>query len=395
MPLIVTTTTAPKSAAKSATTTTTTTAPSITKTAVDPHSVPILAVTPSAVPSAGPAGCSGVAMTRGQADIDAAPAGTTFCLSGTHDWTLTPKAGDTLTGPATLDGANTTAYAIVATAPNVTLNNLTIQHYVNGNQEGAIRVVDYGTSFADAANWHLNDLDVGYNSNAGSNAGNGWTFTGGRYHDNRQEGLGFGGNNVTVDGVELDHNNFTDSTYTKANISCEYEAGGMKFTANDVTVENSNIHDNACRGIWNDMNSQRTTITNNTISDNWAEGILIEISSYGTITGNTVTGNGFKSYGSACKDWLWDGGITLAESDHFTVSGNTLTDDCNGITGTQQNRPDGNPGLLENDTIQNNNISGPGRTGVAADNGANLTTRNIIITANTFTNGATNCALTC
>ena len=41
----------------------------------------------------------------GQADIDGSPAGTTFCLSGVHNWTLRPKSGDRLVGPATLDGA--------------------------------------------------------------------------------------------------------------------------------------------------------------------------------------------------------------------------------------------------------------------------------------------------
>ena len=41
----------------------------------------------------------------GQADIDAQPAGMRLCLSGTHNWTLTPKSGDTLSGPAVLDGA--------------------------------------------------------------------------------------------------------------------------------------------------------------------------------------------------------------------------------------------------------------------------------------------------
>src|SRR5437870_1075670 len=73
--------------------------------------------------------CVGVPMTAGQADIDAHRSGTTFCLSGKHNWTLTPKAADLLIGPATLDGGNATAHAIVATAPNVTLTSLTIQHY--------------------------------------------------------------------------------------------------------------------------------------------------------------------------------------------------------------------------------------------------------------------------
>src|SRR6185503_17762526 len=37
--------------------------------------------------------CRGKAMVNGQSDIDAAPSGTTFCLSGVHNWTLTPKSG--------------------------------------------------------------------------------------------------------------------------------------------------------------------------------------------------------------------------------------------------------------------------------------------------------------
>ena len=68
---------------------------------------------------------------------------------------------------------------------------------------------------------------------------------------------------------------------------------------------------------------------------------------------------------------------------------------CNGITGTQQNRPDGNPGLLKDVLVQNNSVSGTGRTGVVADNGANLTTRNIQFATNTFSSGATTCGVTC
>jgi hypothetical protein len=44
--------------------------------------------------------CSGVPMTSGQADIDTHAQGTTFCLSGTHNWTLWPKTGDTVVGDA-------------------------------------------------------------------------------------------------------------------------------------------------------------------------------------------------------------------------------------------------------------------------------------------------------
>jgi len=76
---------------------------------------------------------------------------------------------------------------------------------------------------------------------------------------------------------------------------------------------------------------------------------------------------------------------------HNTVSGN-----CNGITGVQQDRPDGSPGLLENVSIYDNTIAGPGgETGVSEDNGADLTTRDIVFTHNTFRNGMSFCGLNC
>src|SRR5262245_35491062 len=83
--------------------------------------------------------CRGVPMRRGQADIDRHPPGTTFCLSGVHNWTLTPKSGDKLIGPAVLDGQHRTQYAVLpATAKNVVLSRLVIRNYTVGNQHGAV-----------------------------------------------------------------------------------------------------------------------------------------------------------------------------------------------------------------------------------------------------------------
>jgi hypothetical protein len=92
---------------------------------------------------------------------------------------------------------------------------------------------------------------------------------------------------------------------------------------------------------------------------------------------------------------LWDGGITLASSDHAVVEQNVLTGNCNGITGTQQDRPEGKPGLLEHITVRDNYVSGSGRTGVAADNGADLTTRDIAFTNNRFGGRTAHCYLRC
>jgi parallel beta-helix repeat protein len=378
---------------------TTTTGPAPTTTTTAPPAAPTTTTTaPAPVPGPAPS-CAGVAMTQGQPDIDANPPGTTFCLAGTHAWTLTPKAGDALVGPAVLDGGNAVQYAIQANANNVNVSNLEIRNYRLADQQGAIHVPDPSS----ATGWVLSSLQVHDNGTAaggsGANLGDGWRVEGGRYYNNRQEGLGGQvGDNVVVDGVELDHNDFTNDSYTTRNISCGYEAGGFKWVANNVTVQNSSIHDNACKGLWSDINANGITITGNQIYNNWDEGIFIEISSNATISGNTVTNNGWHNYnggGNGCP-WLFGGGITLNSSDHVTVTANRVTGNCNGITGVQQDRPDGHPGLLEYFSVLGNTIAGPGGvTGVAEDNGANLALRSILFANNTLLNGMPFCGLNC
>ena len=339
-------------------------------------------------------------MTQGQSDINGAPSGTTFCLSGTHNWTLSPKSGDSLIGPATLNGGNSTSYAIEAgSASNVTLSNLEIENYTLADQQGAIHVPQPSA----ATGWTLLDLQVhdngSGNGGAGANLGNGWQVDGGRYYNNRQEGLGGQvGNSVVVNGVQIDHNNFTNDSYTTRNIDCGYEAGGMKWTSNNVTVENSNVHDNACKGLWTDINANGAVIKNNTVTNNWDEGIFIEISSDATITGNTVTGNGFKDTSGSCGHaWLFCRAASRSPRvRHSTVTGNTVSGNCNGITGVQQHRPDGNPGLLENDTITGNSIAGPGgSSGAATDDNADLGAAHLDFAGNTISNGMNFCNLSC
>ncbi len=382
--------------------TTTTTKP-VTTTTKKPVYVPPPAPAPAppAPAPAPPVGstCVGKAMTRGQADIDASPAGTTYCLSGTHNWTLTPKSGDRLIGPAVLDGGKSRALAIEpGRSTNVLISGLEIRNYVPATQQGAIQPNQWATG------WTLQNLQVHDNGTsaggAGVNVGPGWKILGGRYYNNREQGLISAlGHGAVVNGAEIDHNNFSNNAYTSRNNSCGNQAGGFKWIANNVTVTNSRVHDNACVGLWMDINSSGAVITNNQIYNNWDEGIFVEISHNVTITGNTVTGNGFKSFRAACANiWMYGGGITLAASDHVTVANNTVTGNCNGITATQESRPDGNPGLLQNISVHNNTVGGPGgKTGAAAwpVNLANLPTRNIAFTNNTITNGMRSCGLAC
>jgi parallel beta-helix repeat protein len=354
---------------------------------------------PSPTPPSPTPACVGVPMLNGQADINAAPAGTTFCLSGTHNWDLTPKSGDRFFGPAVLDGGGTTRYAFEpGTATNVVLSQLEVRNYAPGYQMSAIM------TNRSSSGWTLQDLQVHDNGNSSGGGavavGPGWQILGGRYSDNRQKGLtGAYAMGATIDGAEIDHNNFTDDSYTTATVNCGDDAGGFKWVADDVTVKNSSIHDNACVGLWSDINTHGAVVTNNQVYDNWAEGIFIEISHDATITGNTVYGNGFRSFRGACgKQWLYGGGITIASSDNVTVTGNNVAGNCNGITATQENRPDGDPGLLQNVTVESNTIAGPGGktgAGVYPVSIANLLLRDIAFANNTITGGMNLCGLAC
>ena len=359
-------------------------------------------------------------MGAGQADIDAQPAGTRFCLSGTHDWTLTPKSGDTLTGPVVLDGANRRDFAVVAAdgVNNVTLSRLEIRDYVAGDASGAIHTPRPPL----ATGWTLDDLHVhdignGTTDGAGVELGVGWRVIGGRYYNTRQEGLtaGGGARDIVVDGVELDHNNFTNDAYTTRSHSCGDEAGGFKFVADNVTVRNSKIHDNACSGLWSDLSSNNLTITDNLLADNWEQGVILEISGAATISHNIVTGNGFHMQNAnnhGCG-WGWGGGITLSTSGQthtsngpIDISFNDVEGNCNGITGVDQFRNEHHcnrrPSVSSlTSRIHDNKIVGstvpgaPNMTGAWQDDHDNLATHDIIFTRNTFVGGANLCRLTC
>jgi len=358
--------------------------------------------------------CVGVPMLSGQADIDARPQGTKFCLSGMHHWTLTPKSNDSIVGSpgAVLDGNRWSMTDAVVANPGVSgvaLVGIEIRNYkTKGDAYGAITIPDPRTS----VDWTLGKLYVHDNGanfggewlGAGTELGTGWIVVGGRYAYNRQEGLtaGNGASNdiLTSYGaltLSIDHNAFQADHVTSGG-ECGHEAGGFKLVADNIRVQYASVHDNACKGLWTDINSSGTVFTNNRVYDNWDEGIFVEISSNTTVSDNTVYNNGWHNYngdGRGCP-WLFGGGISLNSSDHANVYNNSVYGNCNGITGVQQDRPDGSPGLLENVAVHDNLVAGPaGVTGAAEDNGANLTSRSITFSKDGFSNGMDFCALSC
>jgi hypothetical protein len=369
--------------------TTTTTKPTLPPTTAAP-----VTTAPPSTPSSRCSAGGGVAIGTGdtaQSVVNAHGAGTTYIVkAGTHqrNFSVQPKSGDTFCGEpgAVLDGGRSLRTAFFGRATNVTLDSITVQQYATGRQGGAIHPDKA------ASGWVVRNVSALRNYWAGLMAADGMKILGGSYSDNDQ--LGIGGNaatGVVLDGLDGDPATFDGPELARNHIlhaSCDYEAGGMKWDAGQVTIRNAYVHDNDCRGLWADMNAHDALIEHNLVESNRAEGVLYEISQDAVIRNNRVYSNGARAAG-----WYWDGGITVASSFNVEVYGNRLSGNYNGITGTQQDRSDSTPPahLLNNYQVHNNLIcdtDGAHPTGVVADNGANLAARSITFTSNAIQSAA-------
>jgi parallel beta-helix repeat protein len=377
-----TTTTRPTTTAATTTTTAPTTTARPTTTTSPPTTSP---------PAAAPSRCvasGGVPIGTGddaQRVVDAHGAGTTYLVkAGTHsrNFSVQPRSGDTFCGEpsAVLDGGRSLRTAFSGRATNVTLDSITVQNYDNGRQGGAIH------PDRSASGWVVRNVSAVHNYWAGLMAADGMRILGGHYNDNDQLGIGnnaaadvvldgLDGDPTTIDGPEMARNHTLHE-------SCDWEAGGIKWAIGRITIRNAYVHDNDCRGLWGDINAHGALIEHNVVEDNREEGIYYEISQDAVIRYNRVYGNGLGGRG-----WYWAGGITVASSFNVEVYGNRLSDNYNGITGTQQTRTDSTPPahLLDGYHVHDNLICATRQkaTGVIADNGANLATRDISFSGNT------------
>ena len=312
-------------------------------------------------------------------------AGTTYIVkAGVHDrnFSVRPRSGDMFCGEpgAVLDGGRSLPFAFYGQATNVTLDSITVQNYNTGKQRGAIQ------PDTQASGWVVRDVSALRNYWAGLMAADHMKILGGHYNDNGQ--LGIGGNAATgvlLDGLDEDRTTMDGPELARnhtLHASCDYEAGGMKWDVGQVTIRNVHVHHNDCRGLWADMNAHDALIEHNLVEDNLAEGIFYEISRDAVIRNNRVYRNGVRAAG-----WYWDGGVTVASSFNVEVYGNQLSGNYNGITGTQQDRPDSTPPahLLDTLRVHDNLICatyGKHPTGVVADNGDNLAARSIAFAGN-------------
>jgi hypothetical protein len=359
----------------------------------EPGSPPITTMPAIKKPGLGSRCASGKGVTIGTGDdaqrvVSAHAAGTTYLIkAGTHlrNFSVQPKSGDTFCGEpgAVLDGGRSLQTAFSGGATNVTLDSITVRDYNSGKLGAAIQPDPR------ASGWLVRNVSSLHNAGAGLMVADGMRILGGHYNDNDQFGIagnaatgilldGLDGDLSTMDGPELARNHALLA-------SCEWGAGGMKWDVGRVTIRNAYVHDNDCKGLWGDINAHDVLIEHNLVVHNLAEGILYEISQDAVIRYNRVHRNGFQA-----KGWYWNGGITVASSFNVEVYGNRLSGNYNGITGTQQDRPDSTPPqhLLDHVQVHDNLICATGAgdhpTGVADGDGADLAARAITFSGNTI-----------
>jgi len=239
-------------------------------------------------------------------------------------------------------------------SPNVVIRGLVIEGFANPAQTGA---VDAGG----ASGWVVAGNEVRHNHATGIIVADHGRVRSNFVHHNGQQGVGATGEGVLIENNEFSFNN-------TVGFAAGWSAGGAKFAeVRDLMVRANYVHHNDGPGLWTDINSIDVTYAGNRVESNTGMGIFHEISYSATIYDNEVRENGL----GACE-WLYGAGILIAHSSDVEVFNNTVENNCNGITGIQQDRGSGphGPYLLSNLYVHDNVVRMPsGHSGVADGDG--------------------------
>ena len=281
--------------------------------------------------------------------VDNAPEGSTFLIvAGVHHQnTIIPRNGMSFVGEAgaVLDGDGITAFAFRAdSGHNVTLRHLVIRGYKPPVQDGAVHAEGRG-------GWVIDSCDIGLNATGGIRLGNHTRVLNSHIHDNGQIGVLGGGDDIHIEGNEIDHNN-PQSAY-----DMYWEAGGTKFArTRDLVVRRNFVHHNNGPGLWTDIDNVRTLYENNRVEGNAEAGILHEISYSAVIRNNELRHNGSKA---VPRSGITGAGILVSASSDVEVYGNTVEDNHNGITAIQASRDRGRFGahILRDLDVHDNTIA--------------------------------------
>lgn len=320
------------------TVTETATAPPVTETVTVTTTQTVMVTSTAPPPSPG---CTGTNVAPGsglKAAMDAAPTGTTFCLSsGTYivNATITVQNGDVVRGAG-------------ETVTHIDGSGLPIS-------ASGIFNIDNDARFQDVDVFGAPTPAAGVSGVCNPNADCGKAFVLGNTgtltlqtlscHDNDGNCVGGGGSaNLVVDDLDCYNNgsdyssnpNFRYAACIKRTAS--YSAGG-----GDTTITNSTIHDNDWVGVWYDTVKFGTlTIQNSTLNHNGRAGIQWEMSGgwsaedNAVITGNTIKNNGWRVPTTAIPIGGGSGGIAISTAADVSMSQNVFGGNLNSAGGANR-----------------------------------------------------------
>ena len=204
---------------------------------------------------------------------------------------------------------------------NVVIENLTIRHYANAAQTGAI----HGSGTID---WTIRKVDASWNHGVGIHVGPGSHLSYSKLNNNGQLGLRGESFDPDIDygaPMVIEHNEIAHNK--RLGYEWGWEGGAMKILHSTGTVLRNNwFHHNIGPGIWFDYDNHATTIQSNLVEDNTHIGIFYEVS-YGPtkIRWNTVRRNGEGQPGHI------GAGILISNSRDVQVVGNAVDTNERGI----------------------------------------------------------------
>ena len=211
-------------------------------------------------------------------------------------------------------------------ARDVTVADLTVEHYGNLAQHGAI----FDDQDGRATGWLVEHNDVHGNSGLGILTGPGARILANRVVENGQLGISASRYDGLIEGNVIADNN-------TRGFDPAWEAGGFKAAlAQGLVIRGNSVHGNHGPGLWCDIDCHGVVLDGNLVESNDGAGIFYEISFAGTIRGNTLRFNG-----AAEGNWFWGANILVAASQDVVVEDNlvVVAEGGTGIALVDQGRP--------------------------------------------------------
>jgi parallel beta-helix repeat protein len=270
-----------------------------------------------------------------QSVVDAAGDGANLAFAvGQHTGfsAVVPRANQTFWFPAGayLDGQNSLvkAFDLQKTKKGVSFYYADVRNYAPAYNDAVMDLAsqdltDSGTWRA-SLNTYLHKCtikdSVGDSASYAVLLGSGSTMRYGRVTNSKGVGVGGYGQDMSVEGVEIDNN---------CPIPKGAVAGGARFRiAHRLSFVGCNVHDNGGPGLWIDLNSDNCTVAYCRVDGNGASGIRYETSRRGSIHSNRIVGNGISD---PTQQPFFGGAVFLSTAWECTVEDNELRNNAFGL----------------------------------------------------------------